>query len=145
VYRFLVAAVGLPDAEDVLQETFLAALRAYPHLDREANLRAWILTIAERKAIDAYRSRTRRAIALDALPEIGTDPPEAQEPFVWRAVRDLPERQRSAVFLRFVGDLPYRDIARFLGCTNEAARRSVHEGLKRLRAEWSQAGILSND
>ena len=45
----------------------------------------------------------------------------------------LPERQRSAVVLRFVGDLPHRDIAAAIGCSEEAARRSLHEGLSKLR------------
>src|SRR5258708_36633726 len=59
----LVASVGRDEAEDCFQETFIAALRAYPRLRagrREHNLRAWVLTIAQNKAMDAARSRTRR-------------------------------------------------------------------------------------
>src|SRR5262245_19851264 len=61
VYRFLLASVGPSDADDVFQETFLAALRAYPGLRDAANLRGWVLAIATRKAIDAGRARSRRA------------------------------------------------------------------------------------
>src|SRR5258708_17730382 len=63
----LVASVGRDEAEDCFQETFIAALRAYPRLRagrREHNLRAWVLTIAQNKAMDAHRSRTRRALPL---------------------------------------------------------------------------------
>jgi len=45
----------------------------------------------------------------------------------------LPPRQRSAVALRYVADLPHRDIAAAIGCSEDAARRSLHEGLKKLR------------
>jgi RNA polymerase sigma factor (sigma-70 family) len=54
---------------------------------------------------------------------------------LWEAVHELPDRQRSAVVLRFVGDLPHRDIAAAIGCSEEAARRSLHEGLTTLRQE----------
>jgi predicted RNA polymerase sigma factor len=51
VHRFLVAQVGSSDAEDCYQETWIAALRAYPRLAHGENLRGWVLTIAGRKAI----------------------------------------------------------------------------------------------
>src|ERR1700693_3067896 len=59
VHRFLVASVGHPDADDCYQETWLAALRAYPRLRDASNLRSWILTVAHRKAIDSHRARSR--------------------------------------------------------------------------------------
>lgn len=140
VWRFLVASVGPTDADDCFQETFISALRSYPELSRrprEHNLRAWVLTIAHRKALDAHRARARRATpvadpaevsdATAAGTEIGRD--EA----LWQAVEELPERQRSAVVLRFVGDLAHREIATAIGCSEEAARRSLHEGLSKLR------------
>jgi DNA-directed RNA polymerase specialized sigma24 family protein len=52
---------------------------------------------------------------------------------LWHAVLELPAKQRAAVLLRFAVDLPHRDVARVLGCSEEAARRSSHEGLKKLR------------
>ena len=61
VYRFLLVAVGPHDADDCFQETFMAAMRAYPRLRPDSNLRAWVLTIAHRKALDTYRSRKRNA------------------------------------------------------------------------------------
>src|ERR1700742_1827369 len=61
VHRFLIAIVGPVDADDVYQETWLAALRAYPQLTGASNLKGWLLTIAHRKAIDHVRARARRA------------------------------------------------------------------------------------
>ena len=138
VWRFLVSSVGPTDAEDCFQETFVSALRAYPRLRADSNLRAWVLTIAHRKAVDCHRGRARRALpvqdieVLDTRAGDGAGPVDAE---LWGAVRELPPRQRSAVVLRFVGDLPHREIASAIGCSEDAARRSLHEGLKKLRAE----------
>jgi RNA polymerase sigma factor (sigma-70 family) len=137
VWRFLVASVGRETADDCFQETFLAALRAYPRM-RPDNARAWVLTIAHRKALDHHRARRRRAVPVADLPE-ATAPadPEPRDDGVWARVHGLPPKQRAAVLLRFVGDLSHRDIARALGCSEDAARRSTFEGLRRLRLEMS--------
>ena len=139
LYRFLVASVGSGDADDCFQETVIAALRAYPRLSHSGNLRGWLLRIAQRKAIDAHRARGRRPVPVETLPERGGAPPPAVadgEPDLWASVRTLPPKQRSAVFCRSVLGMPYAELAELLECSEEAARRSVHEGLKRLREEW---------
>jgi RNA polymerase sigma factor (sigma-70 family) len=136
VWRFLVSAVGPSEAEDCFQETFIAALRAYPRLRPDSNPRAWVLTIAQRKALDAHRRRARAALpvadpeAVDGRPQPA---PQARDEGLWEAVHALTARQRSAVLLRYMADLPHRDIAEAIGCSEEAARRSLHEGLTRLR------------
>jgi RNA polymerase sigma factor (sigma-70 family) len=136
VYRFLVAAVGPQEAEDCFQETFLSALRAYPRLEPESNLRSWIFTIAHRKALDAHRARARAPAPLEDAPESAVAPAAMPDESLWNAVRELPAKQRAAVLHRFVADLAYRDIARIIECSEEAARRNVHEGLKGLRKAW---------
>jgi RNA polymerase sigma factor (sigma-70 family) len=136
VYRFLVASVGRQEADDCFQETFLAALRAYPRVEDASNLRGWILTIAHRKAIDAHRSRQRRPTPAETLPEPASEPPPARDTSLWQAVRALPGKQRAAVVHRFVNDLAYVDIGQMTGSSEEAARRNVHEGLKKLRGAW---------
>jgi RNA polymerase sigma factor (sigma-70 family) len=139
VYRFLRASVGAHDADDCFQETFIAALRAYPRLRGDSNLRGWLFTIAHRKALDSHRARGRRAIPLGHVPETTAEPAmNGRDPELWRAVRDLPAKQRAAVLLRFAGDLAYREIGEATGTTEEAARRNVHEGLKKLREVWAE-------
>jgi RNA polymerase sigma factor (sigma-70 family) len=136
VWRFLVRSVGPVEAEDCFQDTFMAALRAYPKLRPGSNMRAWVLTIASRKALDAHRGRKRRGLPLgDALAaDHRTEPaPTERDEALWDAVGELPARQRSAVVLRYLADLPHRDIAVAIGCSEEAARRSLHEGLTKLR------------
>ena len=138
VLRFLVALVGGQDAEDCFQETFLAALRAYPELRDAKNLRAWLLTIAHRKAMDHHRSRVRRPEPVDAVPERVIAPAPEPESALWEAVRALPPRQRTAVVARYVGDLSYREVARIAGGTEEAARRNAADGLATLREAWGR-------
>jgi RNA polymerase sigma factor (sigma-70 family) len=142
VWRFLVSRVGAADAEDCFQETFIAALRAYPQLRRGSNLRAWVLTIAQHKALDMHRAQTRRAVPVAEPQDLaaasdGAPSAEqqllAREEALWEAVGALPERQRSAVVLRYVADLPHGAIAAAMNCSPEAARRSLHEGLNKLR------------
>jgi RNA polymerase sigma factor (sigma-70 family) len=148
VWRLLVSSVGRSDAEDCFQETFIAALRAYPQLRPGSNVRAWVLTIAQRKAIDVHRARARRALPVadpseieasngaspgsGASPDAGGQAP-AHDELLWAAVGELPERQRSAVVLRFVADMRHREIAESIGCSEEAARSSLREGLNKLR------------
>ena len=129
-------AVGKDGAEDCFQETFLAALRAYPKLSDDRNLRGWLLTIAHRKAIDHHRANGRQPIPVAEVPEVATEGgiPGPDER-LWAAVGALPPKQRAAVALRYGSDLPHGEIAAALGCSPEAARRSLHEGLKRLRKE----------
>ena len=136
VYRFLVATAGPVDADDAFQETWIAALRAYPRLRRADNLRAWLFRIAQNKSIDAHRARGRRAVPVAAAPEYASpSPPEHEDPAVWGSLRGLPPKQRTAVFCRTVLGMPYDELAALLESSEEAARRNVHEGLKRMREE----------
>ena len=136
VHRFLSALVGPHDADDAYQETWIAALRAYPRLQNAANLRGWVLTIAHRKAIDQIRARKRNPVPVEELPQT-TVVDQHQDPAVWRLVRELPDKQRTSVALRYALDLDYAAIGQAMGTSEEAARRNVHEGLKRLRVEYA--------
>jgi len=131
VHRLLVGLVGPTDADDCLQETLLAALRAYPSLQDAGNLRGWLFTIGRRKAIDAIRER-RRAVPVADVDDVAA--PDCSEALgVWGAVATLPPKQREAVALRFAASFAYAEIGGAMETTEEAARRNVHEGLKRLR------------
>jgi RNA polymerase sigma factor (sigma-70 family) len=136
VHRFLIGSVGREDADDVYQETWLAALRAYPRLRAGSDLRAWVFTIAQRKAIDHVRRRRRQPVAVATGEELAA-PVRAQapDPELWSRVAALAPKQRTAIALRFGLDSGYPEIASIMGTSEAAARRSVHEGLKRLRKE----------
>jgi RNA polymerase sigma factor (sigma-70 family) len=138
VFRFLVATAGPQDADDCWQETYLAALRAYPDVRAGSNLRAWVFTIAHNKAMDTHRARARHAVPVGAVPEQGLEPADSPVPELWAAVDGLPAKQREAVLRRYVGDLPYDDIAVAMGTSAEAARRNVFEGIRKLREVWDE-------
>jgi RNA polymerase sigma factor (sigma-70 family) len=139
IHRFLIANVGPVDADDCWQETWLSALRAYPSLQDASNLRAWVFTIAHRKIIDHVRARGRRAIPVAEAAELASADAAAvtalPDEELWSSVAQLPDKQRTAVTLRFLIDSSYGEIAEVMETSEEAARRNVHEALKRLRKE----------
>ena len=134
VYRFLTVAVGPNDADDCFQDTFLSALRAYPHVTRGERLDRWILRIASRKAIDHHRASARRPIPKADPPERAMSAVDlTPDDDLWDAVRALPPRQRVAVVHRHVLDRPYAEIADMMGTSEENARANVYQGTKKLR------------
>lgn len=131
VYRLLVRRVGRQQAEDLFQETFLRALRAYGDLCHAEQLGAWVATIAERVVIDAHR-RARPAEALgDAESWDGLPPYAELEHFAGT----LPATERAAVVLRYGYDLDYEQIGAVLGSNATAARQAASAGVRRLRKE----------
>jgi RNA polymerase sigma factor (sigma-70 family) len=136
VLSFLSGVVGVIEAEDCFQETMLSALRAYPRLVDASNLRGWLFTIARRKAVDAHRARARRPVPV-ADPDLGVAPDDHAmiDAALWDEVRRLPRKQQRAVVLRFAGDRSYPEIATAMSTTQDSARQSVHEGLKKLRRD----------
>lgn len=138
LHRFLVGLVGPAEAEDCLQETFMSALRAYPRLRHADHLRAWLYTIAQRKATDAIRRTARRPTRdLDGVEPAVQPAAEVLDDGLWRSVRRLPAKQRAAIVHRFVLDLAYAEIGQRMGTSEEAARQNVSAGLRRLRREVS--------
>lgn len=134
VLRFLVGLAGPVDADDCFQETMLAALRTYPTLEHGTNLRGWLMTIARRKAIDNSRAASRRPLAVgDPVLAEAAGVEELPDDGLWDTVRALPAKQRRAVSLRFAEDRSYADIAGAMSTSEDAARRNVHEGIKKLR------------
>jgi DNA-directed RNA polymerase specialized sigma24 family protein len=98
------------------------------------------LTIAHRKAIDQVRARARRPVPVGDVPEQAGHESASYngQDDLWRLVRALPPKQRTAIALRYVFDAAHADIASVMGTSEDAARRNVHEGLKRLRTEYKR-------
>ena len=140
VLRVCRALLGPADAADAWSETFLSALRAYPRLRPGSNVRAWLVTIAHRKAIDQLRGATRRARPSGDLPEIPTvdDPPDPDHE-LRAALETLPDKQRGAVIYRYLADLSYAEVAELLECSPGAARRNAADGIASLRKHYSKA------
>lgn len=134
VLRVCRAIIGYQAAEDAWSETFLAALRAYPDLDPGANVEAWLVTIAKRKAIDQHRAASRNAVPVAApTGESSRDEQAAMDDDLWSALRSLPAKQREAVAYHHLAGLPYAEVAVLLGNSEAAARRASADGIRKLR------------
>lgn len=127
-----------PDADDAWSETFLAALRAWPDLDDATNVEAWLVRVAQRKAIDITRARARHAIPTDSIPDaVATEGnPGIGNAEVWDDVAALPERQRLAIGYHYLGRLTHVETAELIGGTPDAVRRAAADGLKTLRKTY---------
>ena len=135
VLRVCRAVIGPHDAEDAWSETFVAALRAYPRLRPDSNVRGWLVTIAHRKALDRVRAAARSAVPVAEVPERpgGDGEPALVDRDLWDAVASLATKQRAAVAYRYVADLSYADIGDAMGTSAAAARRSAADGIAALR------------
>jgi RNA polymerase sigma factor (sigma-70 family) len=158
VLRVCRAVLGPADADDAWSETFLSALKAYPDLPADANVEAWLVTIAHRKAIDVTRAAARRAIPVAQIPETQTPDTPARvsgaagsygqdgdgtglvaDDDLADALTRLPAKQKQAVAYHYIAGLPYADVAAILGGSAEAARRAAADGIAGLRRSYPGA------
>jgi RNA polymerase sigma factor (sigma-70 family) len=135
--RFCASEVGSERAEDCFQETMLAALRNYNSVRDPQAVRSWLFAIAANKAVDAHRPRAHAPTPVADITFLA-DSKQAEiviihDQDLWARVRALPRKQQQAVTLRFLADFSYREIAEVMQVSVDAARRSVFEGLKKLR------------
>jgi RNA polymerase sigma-70 factor, ECF subfamily len=127
------------DAEDITQDVFEAAAAALKdaRLDEEPSL-AWLYTVAQRR-LARVRSRHEAAGSMNDLEAPSYGPATASA--LLEAVRQLPSEQRSVVVLKVIHGLPFADIARQLGVSEEACRMRLVRGMRRLRAELLEKGL----
>lgn len=137
VLRFCLARVGPVAAEDCFQQTMLSAFRGYDGLRRAGSARAWLLTIAARAALDMHRAAGRAPIPVDAVEDLAgaVEPEPLADTQLWARVDALAPKQREALLLRFVDDLPHAEVGRAMDTSEAAARRNVHDALRRLRSD----------
>jgi RNA polymerase sigma factor (sigma-70 family) len=140
VLRVCRAVLGPADADDAWSEAFLSALRAYPELPADANVEAWLVTIAHRKAIDVTRAAGRRALPVAEVPETGTAPAADSAEFdsdLVGALGALPPKQKQAIAYHYLAGLAYADVAAIVGGSADAARRAAADGIARLRRGYA--------
>jgi RNA polymerase sigma factor (sigma-70 family) len=145
VLRVCRAVLGPADADDAWSETFLSAMKAYPDLPADANVEAWLVTIAHRKAIDVTRAAARRAIPVAETPDTATSPAAAgdAEPDaaaeLTQALAKLPAKQKQAIAYHYLAGLPYAEVAAIIGGSADAARRAAADGIAALRRSYPGA------
>ena len=147
VLRVCRAVLGPADADDAWSETFLSAMKAYPDLPADANVEAWLVTIAHRKAIDVTRAAARRAIPVAETPDTATSPaadaanPDAAAELA-QALAKLPAKQKQAIAYHYLAGLPYAEVAAIFGGSADAARRAAADGIAALRRSYPGAPAL---
>lgn len=144
IYRYTWRMVGqTQDAQDLTQETFLRAYRAFERLEPESNVRAWLYRIATNTCLTFLkRSGRTQTVPLDAAIVADTETPHdtvsrrelLRE--VAQAVEALPPRQRAAIVQRKYQGLSYVEMAESLGVSEDTARAHVYQGLRKLRAQF---------
>ena len=156
IFRYLQRVIGRAgDADDLSQETFLRAYRAYGSLPGEANLRAWLFAIATNLAKNHFRSETRRRRAYGemraSMRETVETAPEAElvsretGALVEGVVRRLPLKQRLAFTQRKIHGLDYEAIGRSLSCSAETARAHVFQAVRKIRQALDGHGVLPEE
>src|SRR3954462_10642658 len=135
VLAFLRRRGGRERADDLFQETFLRALRAYGRLEHGEHLRAWVLTIATNAVVDAAR-RERATAELSVKPASEDQRPAVEE--LAPLTDDLPPKERAAVVLRYGYDLDYDTIGDPPGSNGRAPRQAASAGVRRRRKEKEQ-------
>jgi len=133
VLRVCRAVVGPDLAEDAWSETFLKALQAYPRLPADANVEAWLVTIAHRAALDQVRAQRRSTVPVGELEERADERTVGLDPDLVAQIAALPDKQRHAVAYHYVAGLPYDAVAEILGGSADAARRAAADGVNALR------------
>jgi len=131
------------EAEDLSQETFLRAYRAYRALPEDANVRAWLFAIATNLFRNHVRSEKRRSTFQAAVfatrSEAGESGPDGESAYretrtlIEEVVARLPLKQRTAFVLRKIHELDYETIARTLDCSADSARAHVFQALRKIR------------
>ncbi|WP_152426169.1 RNA polymerase sigma factor [Paeniglutamicibacter gangotriensis] len=138
VLRMCTALLGPgSNAQDAWSETFLAALRAYPALAPGANLEAWLITIARRKAIDLLRAN--HPVPVAELSEPVAFPADLGQLELIESLASLSELQRKVIGYHYLLGFPYADIPAFLGGNPASLRRAASDGIKTLRSQHREA------
>src|SRR5581483_9663520 len=132
ILRVCRAMLGPADADDAWADTFLSALEAYPALPADANLEAWLVTIAHRKSIDMVRRSARRATPVAEVPATAAED-RRRDLDLHHALAALPDKQRYCVVYHYLIGLPYEEVAGIVGGTAAAARRAAADGIANLR------------
>ncbi len=122
-------------AEDLAQDALFVARQRWPEVGGLESPGGWVRRVALNRSSNELRRRRRERVALGRL---RSRPPTTAEALpdddLWAEVRRLPAKQRDAVILRYVGDLPLRDIAEVLGCREGTVKTHLQRARRTLAA-----------
>ncbi|MBN2036192.1 MAG: sigma-70 family RNA polymerase sigma factor [Chitinispirillaceae bacterium] len=151
VFGFLLKMTGERNvAEDLLQETFLAAYRNVFQFDRSRSFLSWLFGIAHKRTIDYFRhARVEADHARDTVESVGSRieaadvrlSNENMRRVINEAVERLDPMQREVFMLRELGNVPFKDIAHIMKCPINTALGRMRLALKNIRKDLQKRGI----
>lgn len=122
-----------PEATDAVQEAFLEAHRRWPAVSRYGDPAAWIRHVALNKLRDRLRAQQRRERLLARLRLVRRLPQEESLHDAAGSIAALPPRQRMAMVLFYLADLPVAEVAREMGISEGTVKAALHAGRENLR------------
>lgn len=127
------------DADDMTQDCYLRALRAWGQFDGKASRQAWLFGIARRTRVDWFRKKKREGVVIhsenmDEFDKVDTSESKGDRiERIWDAVKDLNVEHRQVIHMRFAAGLSYAQIAHALEIPIGTVRSRLHRGLKHIR------------
>jgi len=142
VFRYLYSKIGnLHDAEDVTSQTFLAAFESFDKFRQDGHFASWLFGIARNKAMDHFR-RLYRSEHINGFSELPAEDntlagmiKTEQEEALSKLIQALPEEDRELIRLRFLAEMSFPEIARFLHRNEAAVKKSIYRLLARLHSQ----------
>jgi RNA polymerase sigma-70 factor (ECF subfamily) len=137
LHRFLIRGASREEADDLLQEVFVRALRGASSFRGDASVRTWLRAIARHVLLERYRSRGRNVTLLDVA--AGSPGPESlaiatqQRRHLLSALQSLPDDHALVVGLHWIEGLAHSEIAELLEITPESSRKRLQRATARLR------------
>lgn len=132
VHAIAIARVGPADADDIVQDVFLTAMKQLHALRDESAFGGWLATIARNRANGHHRAAVDH-VELEELPYDGTQEEEREARHVLETIRSLPEAYRETLMMRLVEGMTGPEIAERSGLTPDSVRVNLHRGMKLLR------------
>jgi RNA polymerase sigma-70 factor (ECF subfamily) len=138
---------GRAEAEELAQETLVRVWSRWGRLGEVADVEAWMWRVAINLSRSAHRRSVAERRALQRLGglRVAVPEPTIADAALFDAVRALPERQRRAVVLRHVVDLPVSTVASAMGCAEGTVRALTHQGLEQLRRTQARHEEVAHD
>jgi RNA polymerase sigma-70 factor (ECF subfamily) len=134
VHAILLTRLPPSDAEDQVQEVFLAAWKKLAQLDDPDGFGGWLLAIARHRAVDVLRRRRRTEALQETLPDGRPSPRDVAEAnHVLAAIQSLPEAYRETLVMRLVEGMSGPEIAEVTGLEPGSVRVNLHRGMQLLR------------
>ncbi|MBV7507291.1 RNA polymerase sigma factor [Bacillus sp. sid0103] len=144
VTNYLVYYTGSFDVEDLVQETFLRALRALGHFKNESSPKTWLISIARNTAIDFYRKKSvwnRLKQILDyESPKIHEQDTgekvvrKMEYAYLYEAINELKHNYRDVILLRGIAELSSKEVGQVLGWTENKVNVTFFRAVKKLNA-----------